>query len=195
MNTRVLFFGGFLSTLHDMRAWLASAEDQRPDIDFYAYPYPHGAGAGLQEALNGFGNDRFDQIIAMIRGAPDHQHIIVGHSSGCAIANAVVSGMGDAPTGAQNYRLVALDGFRPDDMIFANHSDTTCWHAYCGNAKSRNWDIENEGKPWFKKYEATDCYTEWALHFSLCNTAASDRTVHQITDGYNNVHANLCFLT
>ena len=208
MTLRALVFLGYESTLADANVYLASAQELRGDVQWNVWSYPRGAGADAQSALNAFGNDRFDQVISIIRGEPDTKHYVVGHSSGCAIANAVVAGLGDPPAFSARVRLVALDGFRPSELIMADHPDTECWHAWCngsnvpgigpfsrGSVRSLNWDYGNEGKPWFKTYRATNCFGEWALHFSLVNKAASDATVIDIAHGYNDCIANLDVLT
>jgi hypothetical protein len=208
---RVKYFGGYGATVMDMTAWLKSAQRQcaniDADVDFQAWPYPIEAGASLDDALNGFGNVRFDEVIASIHQYPSDDHYIVGHSSGCAIANAVVYGMADAPTANWNaLHLIALDGFRPRDDVLVRPT-TECWHAWCnpdqssdmfpfsaGSVRSLNWDRGNENQPWFKSYRAYDCENEWALHFSLVNKNASDKIVKDIVDGYDDISVNLCWL-
>ena len=189
---RVLGFLGWDSKPADAEAWLRSARKQRPDVDFSAWSYPEGAGSSEQEALNGFGNAQFDKVIASIRENAGDDHILWGHSSGAAIANAIIRGMGDPPV-PDRVRLVALDGFPPGDDIYALHPDTECWSAKCGSARSRNWGPCSE-RPNFRVYEAKNCYTEWALHGSLVNSAASDETVKDVPHIYNGCVANLCWL-
>jgi pimeloyl-ACP methyl ester carboxylesterase len=190
MQQRILFFGGYGSTLADMRSVRLDIKKQKPEVDICAWRYPVGAGAGLKDALNGFGNDNFDQVVALVNGSPETQHIIVGHSSGCAIANAVASGLLDKNLRPFNWRLVVLDGFRPDDALLPY---STCWSAKCGEIHSRNWDALCSVKG-FQVYEAVDCTEEWPLHFSLVNAAASNKVVTSITYGYNDFKANLCWL-
>jgi hypothetical protein len=190
---RVLFFGGFESTPADVYAWAISAKVQRHDAAFNAWPYPQGAGAGAQDALDGFTNERFDKVIALIRQNPGDLHYVVGHSSGCAISNAVVRGLGDPPV-PDLVKLIALDGFPPDDALYAIHPDTECWSAKCDTARSLNWDACSP-RPNFHAYQAKDCYDKWPLHFSLVNTNASDATVGNISQGYAGCVANLCWLS
>ena len=119
MSIYVLFFGGYQSTQPDMNAWLGSARAQQPDVDFDAIPYPAGAGAGAHSAVSTFtGGDQYDAVIAQIGTAGADQTYIVGHSSGCAIANAVDRGLIDH----SRIRLVALDGFVPDGRQLARPS-------------------------------------------------------------------------
>ena len=190
---RVLFFGGYESTAADVTAWMHSAVQQRPDVDVLTWSYPRGADASQQGALDGFTNRRFDQVIDLVRSHPGDLHYVVGHSSGCAISNAVVRGLGDPPVPSL-VKLIALDGFPPDDELYELHPDTECWSAECGEARSRNWSALC-ARPNFKVYDAKGCYTEWALHFSLVNTNASDATVGDIAHGYVDCVANLCWLT
>jgi len=45
-----------------------------------------------------------------------------------------------------------------------------------------------------RNYPATDCYSKWALHFSLVNENAKDGLVKSIKTGYEDCRANLSFL-
>jgi hypothetical protein len=115
---------------------------------------------------------------------------IVGHSSGCAIANAVDRGLRDT----SKITLVALDGFAPDRAQRARPS-TQIWAAECGRAKSRNHDaLKRVAGDRLKIYKATDCLQPWALHFSVVNSAASDKSVTSIARGYAQCRANLMWL-
>ena len=44
-------------------------------------------------------------------------------------------------------------------------------------------------------FHATDCKSEWALHFSLVNANANDSLVDGVGNGYANCRANLLFLS
>ena len=186
---RVLFFGGYASTPAQVTAWMHGAQKQRPDVEFLAWSYPPGAGADRQDALNGFGNDRFDQIVSLIRSHPDDEHVIVGHSSGCAIADAVAEGLGDPPVPDFKARLVVLDGFTPDRPISI---PVEYWSARCGTARSRNWKALCD-LPDFHAYWADNAYTPWALHFSLINVNVPPY-LEDLNHGYDDCRANLCWL-
>jgi hypothetical protein len=95
MTILVVFFGGYnnKSSKTDMDLWLASARKQRDNVVFEAFPWPDGLNkSGDDDAVNGF--KQFDAAIKMIEDSHADKIFIVGHSSGCAIANAVNSRLG-----------------------------------------------------------------------------------------------------
>ncbi|HUO97396.1 MAG TPA: alpha/beta hydrolase, partial [Rhizomicrobium sp.] len=155
MSDAVFFFGGYHASQHDIDAWLRSARFQEPTIDFYGYPWPKAAGAGAASAVKHFSEGgRYDATIDDIQGAGADTVYIVGHSSGCAIANAVDAGL----EWTENVVLVALDGFRPsDDQL--DREKTQVWGAKCGHVHSRNYPGFSKGRR--RIYEATNCKTEW----------------------------------
>src|SRR4051812_46488265 len=163
MSPYVLFFGGYKATLTDINAWSASAKARMPDVTFDGYPWPSGASSGAASAVSAFTKaGSFSQAIGTIQECTTDVIYIVGHSSGCAIANAVDRSLKDT----SKVILVALDGFVPSRAQLARPS-TQVWAAECGSAKSRNYDGLKEavgGR--LKIYKATDCYDPWALHFS-----------------------------
>src|SRR5215472_6821014 len=111
MSILVVFFCGYnnKSSKTDMGLWLASARKQRSDVQFEAFPWPDGLNkSGDDDAVNGF--KQFDAAIKIIEDSHADKIFIVGHSSGCAIANEVNSRLeGDH----KNVTLVDLDGFAP----------------------------------------------------------------------------------
>ncbi len=186
MSIYVVFFGGFRASQPDMNAWQTSAENQCKDVKFDAFPYPDPAGAGRQSAVDGFG-DQFDGVIKKIEDAGANTLFIVGHSSGCAIANELNSRLkGDH----SQITLVDLDGFAPtDDQI--KKSTVQAWSAEgSGGGKSLHWANRN------KKFIAASATQEWSLHFSLVNTAATDAITkdNYRSKGYAGCIANLCWL-
>ena len=115
---------------------------------------------------------------------------IVGHSSGCAIAREVDKGLKDT----SKVVLVALDGFAPYPGQMARQT-TQVWAAVCDDKVSRNHDRLKEivgGR--LKIYKATNCYGKSALHFSVVNSAANDKSVTNIPTGYTNCRANLMWM-
>jgi len=188
MSDAVFFFGGYHASQHDIDAWLRSARTQEPSVEFIGFPWPKTAGAGAASAVKHFSEGgRYDATIDDIQGNGADTIYIVGHSSGCAIANAVDAGL----EWTENIVLVALDGFRPsDDQL--EREKTQVWGAKCGHVHSRNYPGFSKGRR--RIYEATNCKTEWALHFSLVNANATDTLVPFIAKGYTDCKANLCFL-
>ncbi len=191
MSAYVLFFGGYHATLTDINVWSASAKAQKPDVTFDGYPWPSGAGAGAQSAIAAFTKaGSYAQAIATARECATDLIYLVGHSSGCAIANAVDRGLKDT----SKVILVALDGFVPSREQLARPS-TQVWAAECGSAVSRNHDkLKKAIGGRLKIYKATNIYEPWALHFSVVNSAASDKAVTSIATGYAHCRANLCWM-
>lgn len=186
MTVLAVFFGGFQSSQPDMDKWLDSARNQRSDVQFEAFPFPDIPKSGDTDAVNGF--KQFDEVIKKIEDYHADKIYIVGHSSGCAIANKVNSLLkGDH----KNITLVDLDGFAPSgDQI--KGSTVQAWSAEGngGRGHSVHWA---KGK---KMYTASSATQEWSLHFSLVNTAATDAITKKNykTTGYAGCIANLAWL-
>src|ERR1700722_9739859 len=135
MSIHVVFFGGYRASQPAMDAWKTSAEKQRNDVKFDAFPYPEHATFRKQDAVDGFGK-KFDEVIKKIEDFGADTLFIVGHSSGCAIANKLNSLLkGDH----SHITLVDLDGFSPsDDQV--KKSSVQAWSAEgSGGGKSYNW--------------------------------------------------------
>jgi hypothetical protein len=189
MSDAVFYFGGFLASQHDIDAWLRSARAQRPGCEFIGFPWPKGASSGAHSAVTTFSKGgRYNSVIDDIQSTSADKIYIVGHSSGCAIANAVYAGL----EYIGHHVLVALDGFTPSALQLQEET-TQVWGAVCDGVRSRNFPGHVNGRR--RIYNAKNCKTQWALHFSLVNAAATDRLVPSISKGYTNCEANLCFLS
>ena len=175
MSAFVVFFGGQDASPSDMDKWLNSARGQQPNLEFSAFPWPHGEG-------------QHRSAVTAIEASKADMVYLVGHSSGCAYANAVDKALKNT----NKVVLVALDGFAPDSAQLKRAS-TQVWGAVCGKEKSFNYPY-SVPKGNVRIYPATDCYSKWALHFSLVNEAATDSLVKTIKTGYEQCRANLCFL-
>jgi hypothetical protein len=199
MSIYVVFFGGFMASKPDMELWLASAKKQRKDVDFDAFPYLS-AHADDASAIAGF-SKQFAGVIKKIETSGADPTYIVGHSSGCAIANELDSRLKDH----DHIALVALDGFPPDaDQM--KRSSTQVWSATTpdydklkkrGNA-SLNYErlLGRVGAGRLKVYKPTGVTTTWALHFYLVNCAATDKikSTKDLNIGYAGCAANLGWL-
>ena len=110
MSIFVLYFGGWLASLPNVKDWMASARHQSPGITFDAYPYPANTSADGGAAVDAFkGSGDFAKAVAKAQSSTADSIYIVGHSSGCAISNAV-----DAQVkNHDKITLVALDGYCP----------------------------------------------------------------------------------
>ena len=175
MSTGIFYFGGYQATIGDAAKWQGSAAEQTADdVLVFTYAWPAGANADAQSAVATFkAAGTLARAVAQIGSSGADRIYIVGHSSGCAIANAVDRSLAshDAVT------LVALDGFVPDRDQLARPA-TQVWAAVCGKAVSLNHDkLKKRLGGRLKVYQATGCNTMWALHYSVVNAAASDTTV------------------
>jgi hypothetical protein len=191
MSVYVLFFGGFQATQSDIDVWLASAKKQCQDVAFDALPWPPGANSDAHSAVSAFTRgDQYDGAITQIATSGADQTYIVGHSSGCAIANAVDRVFKDH----SHIALIALDGFLPDAEQMAR-SSTQVWSAVGGGGTSLNYQkLKDRIGGRLQVYQPTSCSTTWALHFSLVNAAATDKVVKNISTGYAQCRANLVWL-
>ena len=184
----VHFFGGYQATQAQVDAWAASARAQRPDVTFEGIPYPQGASSG--DPLAKVAPGELDLMANAVKQTSADTHYIVGHSSGCAVANPVAAIA--VEKGAKNFTLIALDGFRPSPALLALPT-TTCWSATCEGHHSLNY-FALAGTPRFRVYPALAAHGVWALHFSLVNRNSMDLLVKVVADGYKACAANLCFL-
>jgi hypothetical protein len=132
-------------------------------------------------------------LVARLKASPADKIYIVGHSSGCAIANAVDKEVTKGLKDPSKFVLVSLDGYRPDADQLKRPNTQVCG-AVNGAFKSYHYPDDDEkrqlGKH-FKEYRAnTSCTKEFALHFSLVNTIVTDATGN-IEHGYDDCQANL----
>ena len=196
MGIRVFFIGGFRATLNDIDSWTGSAAAQRPDVRFEGFPWPAAAwhvasdDEHVVKVVRGAG--ALDKTIKTVAAAKDDVVFIVGHSSGCAIANAVDEGLNTS-----NTNLISLDGYRPNTAQ-RQRTSTQMWSARNGKNVSRNFPKKGDLGGRLKVWTGQSCTNEWSLHFSVVNTATSDATVtggsDAIKNGYQGCRANLCWL-
>lgn len=190
MSTCAFYFGGYKATETDVNAWVGSAQAQRSVVQFTGYPWPSGAASDDGSAVTGFTKSgQFAKALAAIEASTAERIYLVGHSSGCAIANAVDRGLKDH----SKIVLVALDGFAPDPKQLGRPS-TQVWSAENGKHKSLNYKWLKRLGGRLRMYPATNATTELALHFSIVNSAATDKAVTTIPKGYTACVANLAWL-
>jgi hypothetical protein len=195
MKVCAVFFGGYKAKQEHVDRWVASAKAQKPGIEFGARPWPNGAAdpdgdVGLSVFQK---TGQFDSVVAALKASTADKIFIVGHSSGCAIANAVDKEVTKGLTDKSKFVLVALDGYRPDkDQL--NRDNTQVWGAVSGAHKSYHYPDADEKKKLgknFKEFKANSGVTaRFALHFSLVNTAITNDTGNT-EHGYDNCQANL----
>lgn len=183
MTESVYFFGGLNATKAQMDIWVATAQGQQKHIDFTAYFWAEG--------------NKEDKAVAAIKASKADRIFIVGHSSGCANANAVDKKVVDKSL-VDRVVLVALDGFYPDGNQRGRPS-TQLWGAESGGNISLHFNtMRNMGGGKFQSFPAkSDCTKVWPLHFSLVNSNATDSIVKDppgyIQTGYAQCMANLCW--
>ena len=180
-STYVYFFGGYRSTVADVESWGKSLEAKVPGVTAIVFPYPLGASASHPLAEWGYSRDIALQILART----NEPCIIVGHSSGCAIANDVAKLALDL--GAHNFKLIALDGFVPSHELLSLPG-TSVWSAEYNGSRSLNYDELSSCKQ-FRVYHA-EVTEQWPLHFSLVNVNVSDE-YGELEHGYRECEANV----
>jgi hypothetical protein len=194
MSYAVFYFGGWSAIQANINDWVNTAHHKQPGIKFTGFPYPGGAGWDLKSAIDSSVKLRAAAVKAIQASKADAIYI-VGHSSGCAISNAVDRALTDT----SKIHLVALEGFAPDQAQ-RDRPSTQVWSAWGGDQKKRYQAKNyNELKPLLQNelleyYAGTDCTTKVALHFAVVNTNATDKVVTSIATGYDKCEANLAFL-
>jgi hypothetical protein len=187
MSNYVVFFGGYQASESDMNLWTTSAQQQRSDVKFDTFPYPGHADWSDTGAVHGF-EKQFDGVVQKIKDCGADTVFIVGHSSGCAIANKLNSKY-DGDHSAVT--LVDLDGFAPTaDQIKGSNVQAWCAEGAGGKGHSLHWAKEK------KKFVAGSATQVWSLHFSMVNIAATDAITrgNYTSTGYAGCIANLCWL-
>jgi ABC-type branched-subunit amino acid transport system substrate-binding protein len=194
MSYSVFYFGGWNAIQAKVNDWVKSAHHQQPGIAFTGYAYPSGAGSDFKSAINSSEKLRASAVKAIQASRADAIYI-VGHSSGCAVANAV----DNALSNTSKIVLVALDGFPPDEDQRKRPS-TQVWSAvnplHPAVQTARNYKKLKAllGSELHEYRAKEDCTSTWALHFSLVNTAATDTLVQGVETGYNKCEANLIWM-
>ncbi|MGZ3695275.1 MAG: hypothetical protein ACXWQO_14215 [Bdellovibrionota bacterium] len=171
-GTTVIYFGGYGASPAQMKCWEQGAR-KNPAYSAYTFksvPYPVGAGAGKASAVAG-GSKSIAAVVREIANNPNEKYIIVGHSSGAALSNAVGSRVSNASANTKQIQLVNLDGFAPSAEL-QKRVKTTCVYAKNSETglKSRNAFSMKGNCRNSVAYEDTHCKTAWCMHFSLVNT-------------------------
>jgi hypothetical protein len=105
----IYFFGGYRSSHEDVMAWKNSVEAKLPKWGVPPFRYPERSSA--EDPLEGW--DGSDYIADLLMPGD----IIMGHSSGCGIANDVAEHA--VKLGKVKFKLIALDGFCPSPELLA----------------------------------------------------------------------------
>lgn len=178
---QVIFFGGYAAGKDQMAQWQKALTEfiDKSDLDPSAYdlrqyPYPSGVGWDKQSALRG-GAAIISSISQEMNKSEnsDTKYILVGHSSGSALSNAI----GLRAKYPNNLTHVVLDGFRPDKL--KGNGKTLCYSAHskrqpelvAPNRRSmlacEDNNLESNNK--FIDVPIDHCTDERCLHFSVLN--------------------------
>ena len=154
MSTFVLFIGGYHAKISDINLWKASAGDRMKDWKFDGYPWPPSAkDASDTSAIAAFKGSMTEAIAKIVDGKYDQVYII-GHSSGCAIANKIDETLAGKLKDTSNVNLVALDGFAPSNAQ-RNRPTTQVWCAQDG----KNTSNKSKNYPFLKGIDGLKMYT------------------------------------
>lgn len=170
----VLMFGGFGTSQTQMACWETAARERsemKERFDFVGFPYPSARSDGASAIKDGA--SLIQRSVERIGSEPDRVFIIVGHSSGAAVANEVAR-LADRP---ERLRLVDLDGFVPSREL-RKRVTTSCWAAVnpLSKIKSRNASTILSGCGDLAHLsENQKCQNAWCLHVSLFETSIPAR--------------------
>jgi hypothetical protein len=198
MSAAVFFIGGWNAKPNHINSWMQSAQLAQPGIAFSGFPWPDGVVSWPDTAVVQGWRDKkqFQKVVDAVEASQADIIYIVGHSSGCAVANAVDKALSKALTDTSKIVLVALDGFAPDEDQRKRPS-TQVWSALNGvHHKARNYTRLKKllGSELHEFTAQKGCTSEWALNFSLVNSAATDALVQGVETGYTNCEANLIWM-
>src|SRR5262245_14281769 len=102
----VYFFGGYNSTQPQVDAWVRDAKMQEPTIEFIGFAWPNFNNLSSSDAITKIKeSDPYKAMVAAIEASKADTYYLVGHSSGCAIANDADKGLSDT----SKVTLVSLD--------------------------------------------------------------------------------------
>jgi hypothetical protein len=198
MKPLVVYIGGAKSTPDNMKCWAASATRQQSNnYDFKAYPYPTDVTLNEGSDKDAGGINLIKQISAEL-SKESRPLIIVGHSSGSDLANALALKLHQQ--GKDVEHLYDLDGYGIPSNV-AKLVPSTCVNAQGSGIHSPYWDkTYKENKCSGSEHKImtfNDCGSApWCLHFKMANTRAPStiNTSNYGSQGYSGCSANLDWL-
>lgn len=192
----VVYVGGAKATLEQVQCW---AEGARRDakygksFQFKAFPYPVGATLGHGSDKTRSGRNTIVSILSFVEAQDVNRPlIVVGHSSGSDIANAVAQQL--IRKNRAGVSLIDLDGYGvPSDI--ASRIPTTCWTAHGRLGHSS----QTTNSPYWREAHGAcagaqvremwvnGCDSIYCLHFRLTNKEARRdmNDGNYGTDGYS----------
>ena len=193
MKMAVFYFGGYNASWDDVVAWGTSASLQVPNMVVSVYAWPASAPYTPEKSVVKGAEKLIQAAVAHIEKSRADVIYIVGHSSGCAIANEVHRRFQNVTKRAMIVGLVALDGFTPDANQLSQFT-TQVWGAMCDGQPSKNFPDPGVVGRHIYQVPVKNCKQLWPLHFVLVNAAARDGKVTGTSDGYDDCVANLIWL-
>ncbi len=190
----IIYFGGAGTSQEQMNCWEQGAEKitKFKNYKFKAIAYPLGA-SSEQESVLSKGADLYDAVANVINRNPKKKFILVGHSSGAALANKAAELVKDSA----QIELFDLDGFVPSKDL-QKKVKTTCVHAINRNLgiKSKNANDVSGKCVTDRQYIDYQCKTEWCLHYSLVNKSTPPNLNKDTAkrEGYLGCETNLDWL-
>src|SRR5262249_17748918 len=141
MSTSVFFIGGYQARPEHVDRWVKSAQGLKRSVTFRGFPWAVTVkGKDVvswppEDIVQGWKDTKqYQPVVDAVKACKADKIYIVGHSSGCAVANAVDDELNDR----KRIVLVALDGVTPDDAY--NRPDLRMWAAENGPGnQSRNF--------------------------------------------------------
>jgi hypothetical protein len=192
----VIFFGGHGSNQEQIDRWVKAAQKipgVNSEFTFSGILYPSKS-ASKDGAIRD-GKIEIERIVREINNGPaDKEYILVGHSSGSALASEVAS----LAKNSKRIKLVILDGFRPSEKLQSTVS-TKCWSARSAtqnDLKGLNYEGMKDCVS-FDELLPYGCQNSMCLHFSLINADASKVGVSSNNykiKGYEGLQPNMIWL-
>jgi hypothetical protein len=122
----VIFFGGFGYNGTRSQKWLKAAISTEPGFEFVSIPFPTNAPARPSKAVVGAGQNQIKEALDLIAENPRRKILVVGHSSGSALADtAIAMAVRNRTADRGRVKEILLEGFRPQ----SGYKDLACWTA------------------------------------------------------------------
>lgn len=192
MKMAAFYFGGYNASWDDVVAWGTSASMQVPNMVVNVYPWPAGAPSWPEDSVVKSAEKLIMKAVADVEKSRADLIYILGHSSGCAIANEVERRLQNV-TKRAIIGLVALDGYTPKGSQLGRFT-TQVWGAMCDGQPSKNFPDPGVVGRHIYQVPVKNCKKLWPLHFVLVNAAARDGKVTGTSDGYDDCVANLIWM-
>jgi len=200
MSTSVFFIGGFQARPEHIDRWVKSAQKLKSSVAFRGFAWAvTSKGKDVTswppaDIVQGWKDtEQYQPVVDAVKACKADKIYLVGHSSGCAVANAVDDELNDR----KRIVLVVLDGVTPDDAY--DRPDMRMWAAENGPGnQSKNFPgMKRAAREKLKVHTAiAGCTLPWSLHFSLVNAVATDKLLKgdPLRYGYDDCEANLAWL-